>query len=208
MLVVGLTGSIGMGKSTVAEHLERLGVAVIDADKIVHDLYQGVAVAPIEAAFPGTTQAGGVVREKLLAALMEAPDRFAELEAIVHPMVRAAEQDFFQEQFCNRADIAVIEIPLLFETGAERLFDYVIVVSATPEQQSKRVMERPGMTPEKLAQILKRQMPDAEKRKKADFIVDTSVTVRETEAQTEAIFAKLLSQAGTAYHRHWAECVK
>lgn len=208
MLVVGLTGSIGMGKSTVAEHLERLGVAVIDADKIVHDLYQGAAVAPIEAAFPGTTEAGGVVREKLLAVLMEAPDRFAELEAIVHPMVRAAEQDFFQEQFCNHADIAVIEIPLLFETGAERLFDYVIVVSATPEQQSKRVMERPGMTPEKLEQILKRQMPDAEKREKAHFIVDTSLTVAETEAQTEAIFAKLLSQSGTAYHRHWTECVK
>lgn len=208
MLVVGLTGSIGMGKSAVAAHLMKIGVPVIDADKIVHDLYAGAAVDPIEAAFPGTTENGRVVREKLAAQLIAAPARFAELEAIVHPMVRAAEHDFLQQHFSNGADVAVVEIPLLLETGAEALFDKVVVVSASPEQQKERVLERPGMNLDKFQEILKRQTPDAEKCRKADFIVDTSGTIAETEAQTEAIFAKLRSQNGTAYHRHWAQSVE
>ena len=135
---------------------------------------------------------------------MAAPERFAELEAIVHPMVRAAEHDFLQRHFANGSNIAVIEIPLLFETGAEELFDKVVVVSTSLEKQKERVLERPGMNADKFQEILKRQMPDAEKREKADFIVDTGGTIDETEAQTEAIFAKLRSESGTAYHRHWA----
>ncbi len=210
MLVVGLTGSIGMGKSAVAEFLKARGVAVIDADKIVHDLYEGVAVPLIEAAFPGTTEDGVVVRQKLASVLMDAPERFSELEAIVHPLVRKAEEDFLREQFRNGSDVAVIEIPLLFETKAERLFDYVIVVSATPDQQRERVLQRPGMTVEKFEGILKRQIPDAEKKEKANFVVDTSGTLAETEAQTEAILARLLESDGSdkkAYHRHWGSPV-
>ncbi|MGH1419556.1 MAG: dephospho-CoA kinase [Hyphomicrobiaceae bacterium] len=203
MIVVGLTGSIGMGKSTVAEHLLNIGVPVIDADKIVHDLYEGAAVAHIEKIFPGSTDNGKVVREKLSAQLMAAPERFSQLEAIVHPMVRAGEREFLDQQFRNGADVCVIEIPLLFETGTEKLFDCVVVVSARVDQQEERVLQRDGMTREKLQEILKRQMPDEEKRKKADFIVDTSVSIADTKAQTEAVFAKILTLNGTAYHRHW-----
>lgn len=203
MIVVGLTGSIGMGKSTVAEHLVGIGVPVIDADKIVHDLYEGAAVEDIEKDFPGSTENGKVVREKLSAQLMAAPKRFSELEAIVHPMVRAREQEFLDAQFRGGADIAVIEIPLLFETGAEKLFDCVVVVSAGADQQEERVLQRDGMTKEKLQEILKRQMPDDEKRKNADFIVDTSASIDDTKAQTESVFAKILALNGTAYHRHW-----
>ena len=146
MLVVGLTGSIGMGKSTVAARLRALGIAVCDADAEVHKLYEGAAVPAIEAAFPGTTAAGKVDRQKLAAALLAEPDKFKRLEAIVHPLVFEAERDFLRAEAAKGAAMAVIEVPLLLETGGEARVDAVIVVSAPPEAQRERVMQRPGMT--------------------------------------------------------------
>jgi dephospho-CoA kinase len=204
MLIVGLTGSIGMGKSTVAARFRHHGIAVCDADAEVHKLYESTAVAPIEAAFPGTTQAGKVDRQRLAQALMVNPEGFARLEAIVHPLVLAAERAFLHAEAANGAGIAVLEIPLLLETGGEARVDAVVVVSAPAGQQRERVMQRPNMTPQKLAQVLARQMPDAEKRARADFIVDTGGTFAETDAQVDNIVESLKGRAGTAFATAWA----
>lgn len=211
MLVIGLTGSIGMGKSTVAKRFAALGLAVCDADAEVHKLYAagGAAVAPIEAAFPDTTGAAGVDRAKLAAKLLAEPAGFKRLEAIVHPLVFQAERDFLRAEAARGAKLAVLEIPLLLEGGGEKRVDVVVVVSAPAAVQRQRVLERPGMTPEKCDQIIARQMPDAEKRAKAHFVVDTSVTIPETEAEVDRIVAVLSERAakgdtGTAYARHWA----
>ena len=174
MLIVGLTGSIGMGKSTAAAYLREKGIPVFDADAEVHRLYEGTAVAAIEGAFPGTTVGGRVDRGALSTALLLAPERFVELEAIVHPLVRAAERAFLAEAEAGGAKIAVLEIPLLFETGADKLVDVTIVMSSTPELQRARLLKRDNLTREKLEKLIARQMPDAEKRAKADFVVDTS----------------------------------
>lgn len=206
MLIVGLTGSIGMGKSTVAARFRANGVAVFDADAEVHRLYEGAAVAPIEAAFPGTTAEGRVDRSRLAAALLAAPESFAKLEAIVHPLVRAGERTFLQGEKDRGAHLAVLEIPLLFETGAEASVDVVVVTSAPAAVQRQRVLERAGMTTERLDALLARQMPDAEKRARADFVVDTSGTIEQSEAQVDAIIARLADQSGSAYQRVWAEC--
>ena len=204
MLVIGLTGSIGMGKSTVAARLRALGIAVCDADAEVHKLYEGAAVAPIEAAFPGTTADGKVDRQKLADALLDRPDRFKRLEAIVHPLVVEAERTFLHDQAAQGAAMAVLEIPLLLETGGERRVDVVIVCSAPAEAQRARVLRRPGMTAEKLDQLLARQMPDAEKRKRADFVVDTGGTFAESDAQVDKIIESLQGRPGTAYAKFWA----
>jgi len=204
MLVIGLTGSIGMGKSTVAARLRVLGIAVCDADAEVHKLYEGAAVAPIEAAFPGTTADGKVDRQKLADALLDRPDRFKRLEAIVHPLVVEAERTFLHDQAAQGAAMTVLEIPLLLETGGERRVDVVIVCSAPAEAQRARVLRRPGMTAEKLDQLLARQMPDAEKRKRADFIVDTGGTFAESDAQVDKIIESLQARPGTAYAKFWA----
>ena len=206
MLIIGLTGSIGMGKSTAAKRLAALGLAVCDADAEVHKLYAtgGAAVASIEAAFPGTTGPGGVDRGELGAALLADPTGFKRLEAIVHPLVYAAERAFLRTQAAQGATAAVLEIPLLFEGGGEKRVDVTMVVSAPPEMQRQRVLARPGMTPEKLAQILSRQMPDAEKRSLADFVVETGATIQETEVQIDKIVASLQGRQGTAYVKHWA----
>jgi dephospho-CoA kinase len=204
MLIIGLTGSIGMGKSTVAARFRALGIAVCDADAEVHKLYEGAAVAPIEAAFPGTTANGKVDREKLAHALLGTPQTFKRLEAIVHPLVFEAERAFLRAEAAKGAGMAVLEIPLLLETGGERRVDVVVVVSAPPEAQRARVMGRPGMTPEKLDQLLARQMPDAEKRKRADFVVDTGGTFADTDAQVDKIVESLQGRAGTAYAQFWA----
>jgi dephospho-CoA kinase len=206
MLVIGLTGSIGMGKSTVAKRFVANGIGVCDADAEVHKLYKagGAAVAPIEAAFPGVTGPDGVERPKLAAALLADPSGFKRLEAIVHPLVFEAERDFLRAEARRGATMAVLEIPLLFEgNGADRV-DVTVVVSAPHEKQRQRVLERPGMTLEKLEQILSRQMPDAEKRKRADFVVDTGVSIAETEAEVDALIARLKGQTGTAYAKYWA----
>ena len=204
MLVIGLTGSIGMGKSTVAARLRALGIAVCDADAEVHKLYEGAAVAPIEAAFPGTTVDGKVDRQKLAQALLDRPDRFKRLEAIVHPLVVEAERTFLHDQAAQGAAMTVLEIPLLLETGGERRVDVVIVCSAPAEAQRARVMRRPAMTAEKLDQLLARQMPDAEKRKRADFVVDTGGSFAETDAQVDKIIESLQARPGTAYAKFWA----
>jgi dephospho-CoA kinase len=205
MIVIGLTGSIGMGKSTAAAHLRARGLPVFDADAEVHRLYAGgQAVERIERAFPGTTSATGVDRGKLSAALIAHPTRLRELEAIVHPMVREAERSFLRREAKRGTQVAVLEIPLLFETDLNRLMDAVIVLSAPAEIQRLRLMERPDMSAPKLEQLLARQMPDAEKRQRADFVVDTGGTLEESRAQLDSIVAELQSWSGQAYARHWA----
>src|SRR5262245_54381463 len=204
MLVLSLTGSIGMGKSTVAAQLRALGIAVCDADAEVHKLYDGAAVAPIEAVFPGTTAEGKVDRQKLAAALFANPGGFKRLEAIVHPLVLAAERAFLQAEAEREAALAVLEVPLLYETGGERRVDYVIVCSAPADAQRARVMQRAGMTPQKLEQMLARQLSDADKRARADFVVDTGGTFEESEAQVDKIVESLRGRPGTAYAKHWA----
>lgn len=203
MLIIGLTGSIGMGKSTVAARFRALGVPVCDADAEVHKLYEGAAVAPIEAAFPGTTAGGKVDRQKLAAALLDRPDQFRRLEAIVHPLVFATEREFLRDEAAKGAPMAVLEIPLLLETGGEKRVDVVVVCSAPPEAQRARVMQRPGMTAEKLEQLISRQMPDAEKRARADFVVDTGGTFAETDAQVDKIVESLKIRAGGAFDKYW-----
>jgi dephospho-CoA kinase len=204
MLVVGLTGGIGMGKSAVAARLRALGIAVCDADAEVHKLYAGAAVPHIEAAFPGTAANGQVDRQKLAAALLADPAGFKRLEAIVHPLVLAAEREFLRAEAARGAALAVLEIPLLFETGGERRVDAVIVCSAPADLQRERVLQRPGMTPEKLAQMLSRQIPDAEKRRRADFVVDTRGTFAESEAQVDRIVESLQGRPDTAFAKYWA----
>ncbi len=204
MLVLGLTGSIGMGKSTVAARLRALGLGVLDADAEVHKLYDGAAAHPIEAAFPGTTAEGKVDRQKLAAVLLADPAGFKRLEAIVHPLVFASERAFLQAEAARGAQLAVLEVPLLYETGGERRVDCVIVCSAPPDAQRARVLQRTGMTPQKLEQILARQLSDAEKRARADFVVDTAGTLKESAAQVDKIVESLRGRKGTAYVKYWA----
>ncbi|HWB46209.1 MAG TPA: dephospho-CoA kinase [Hyphomicrobiaceae bacterium] len=204
MLVVGLTGSIGMGKSAIASRLRDLGVPVCDADAEVHKLYEGAAVVPVEAAFPGTTAGGKVDRQKLAAALLANPDGFKRLETIVHPLVQAAEREFLHRAAAAGAEVAVLEIPLLFETGGDKRVDLVIVASAPEDIQRQRVLERQNMTLEKLEQVLGRQLSDDEKRARADFVVDTGGTFEEMHAQVDRIIEELRRRAGTAFVRYWA----
>lgn len=204
MLLIGLTGSIGMGKSTAAQRFRRNGVPVIDADALVHALYDGEAVAPIEAAFPGTTYGGRVDRQKLSERLLADPKAFKTLEKIVHPLVVDVERKALREAQASGAEMAVLDIPLLFETGGEARVDVTVVVSAPADVQRARVLMRPGMTPEKLDAILKRQMSDADKRKKCDFVVDTGGEVAASEAQVDAIVVSLRGRSGDAFQRFWA----
>jgi dephospho-CoA kinase len=187
MFVLGLTGSVGMGKSTTAQFFADAGVPVHDADAVVHRLYEGEAATAIEAAFPGTTVAGKVDRTKLGARVLDDPGALRRLEAIVHPMVQEAEQRLLAQAEAAGKKVAVLDIPLLFETGGDRRVDAVVVVTAPPEVQRTRVLERPGMTVEKFDAILAKQMPDAEKRRRADFIVDPSQGLDSARAQVGAI---------------------
>lgn len=177
MIVVGLTGSIGMGKTTAANALRRMRVPVHDADAAVHRLLSkgGVAVAPIAAAFPGVGKNGAIDRPALGALVFRDPDALARLEAIVHPLVRAESHAFLRHCAVRRAAIAVLDVPLLFETGRDRDCDVTVVVSAPAFIQAQRVLRRPGMTAERFAEIGARQMPDREKRRRADFIVCTGM---------------------------------
>jgi dephospho-CoA kinase len=193
-----------MGKSTVAARFRALGIGVSDADAEVHKLYEGAAVPAIEVAFPGTTGNGKVDRQKLAAALLANPAGFKRLEAIVHPMVFEAERAFLRAEAARGAPLAVIEIPLLLETGGERRVDCVIVCSASADAQRQRVMQRPGMTLEKLEQMLARQMSDADKRARADFVVDTGGTFAEANAQVDKIAESLQGRQATAYEKYWA----
>ena len=174
MIILGLTGSIGMGKSTTAKLFAEAGVPVYDADATVHSLYESEAVPAIEAAFPGTTADGKVDRARLSARVVHDPAAMKQLEGIVHPMLGASRQKFLHDAEQSGAPVAVVDIPLLFETGGEKRVDAVVVVTTTPEIQRQRILARENMTGEKLDAILARQMPDAEKRRRADFVVDTS----------------------------------
>ncbi len=174
MIILGLTGSIGMGKSTTAKLFEEAGVPVYDADAAVHKIYEGEAAPAIEAAFPATTADGKVDRNKLSAKVVHDPAAMKRLEQIVHPMLGASRQKFLHDAEQSGAPVAVVDIPLLFETGGEKRVDAVVVVTTTPEIQRQRILERDNMTGEKLDALLARQLPDAEKRKRADFVVDTS----------------------------------
>lgn len=191
MIRLGLTGSIGMGKSTVAAMFAAEGVPVFDADAAVHRLQgPGGAVVPaIEARFPGTTGAGGVDRQKLGAAVLGDDAAMKALEAIVHPAVRAERARFLADH--ADAQIVLFDIPLLFETGGERAVDKVAVVSAASDVQRARTLDRAGMTPAKFDAILARQTPDAEKRARADFIIPTDVPLEETRAAVRAVIACL-----------------
>ena len=174
MRILGLTGSIGMGKSTTAKLFAEAGVPVYDADAAVHEIYEGEAAPAIEAAFPGTTVDGKVDRARLSAKVVHDPAAMKQLEQIVHPMLGASRQKFFQDAEATGAPVVVVDVPLLFETGGEKRVDAVVVVTTTPEIQRERVLARGTMDDAKLDAILARQLPDAEKRKRADFIVDTS----------------------------------
>lgn len=203
MLIVGLTGSIGMGKSTVAAMFRERGIPVFDADAEVHRLYEDEAVPLVEAAFPGTTADGKVDRAKLAAVLANDPARFRKLEGIVHPLVRQAEQRFLAEAHRRGDATVILEIPLLLEQGLDELADAVVVVSAPAHLQRARVLERPGMTEARLDALLQRQLPDPEKRHRADFLVDTGGALADTEAQVDAILSALKSMPAEAYERHW-----
>lgn len=203
MLIIGLTGSMGMGKSTAAARFRELGIAVFDADAEVHRLYEGSLSEQIEQAFPGTTREGVVDRAKLSAALLVQPDRFGELEAIVHPAVRHSERMFLEREHACGAKMAVLEIPLLFESGTERTVDAIVTVSAPLKTQRERLLARPGMSEAKLTQLLQRQMSDEEKRARSHFVVDTGGPVAACHAQVDAIVAQLASRKGTAYARFW-----
>jgi dephospho-CoA kinase len=191
MFVLGLTGSVAMGKSTTARFFAEEGAPVHDADSVVHTLYRGDAVPLIEAAFPGTTADGKVDRVKLGARVMGDVPALRQLEAIIHPLVQEAERHFLAEQEAKGTRVVVLDIPLLFETGGERRVDAVVVVSAPAEVQRSRVLERPGMTAERLAAMLALQMPDAEKRRRADFVVDTSQGLEAAHEQVRAILRQV-----------------
>lgn len=198
MFVLGLTGSLGMGKSTTAKFFAEEGVPLHDADAEVHRLYERGATPLIEAAFPGTTVGGKVDRDKLAQRVLGDPVAIRKLEGIVHPLVRRAEEHFLAQAARKGASIVVLDIPLLFETGADRRCDAVVVVSAPADVQRARVFERPGMTEEKFDAILVKQMPDAEKRARADFLVDTSTGFGAARAQVREILAR----AATMPKRH------
>jgi dephospho-CoA kinase len=193
MITVGLTGSIGMGKSTTAAMFAAEGVPVYDADAEVHALYAkgGAAVAPLEAAFPGVVVDGAVDRAKLSHHVVGKPDALKRLEAIVHPLVGESRVGFFQDAVAKGADIVILDIPLLFETGGEKRMDAVVVVSAPADLQRERVLARPGMDEAKLDAILARQMADAEKRARAHFVIDTSRGLDAARAQVRDVLKRL-----------------
>ena len=198
MFVLGLTGSLGMGKSTTANMFAEAGVPVHDADAAVHKLYEGEAAPLIEAAFPGTTAGGKVDREKLGQRVLGDVAALKRLEAIVHPLVRKAEERFLAEAERQGAAVAVLDIPPLFETGGDQRCDAVVVVSAPAAVQRARVLERPGMTQAKFQALAAKQLPDADKRARADFIVDSGQGLEAARQQVREI----LRQVATMPKRH------
>ena len=196
MFILGLTGSIGMGKSTTANFFREAGVPVHDSDAVVHQLYEGEAVAPVEAAFPGVTVDGRIDRGKLAEKLVGYPNAIKRLESVVHPLVRAVSDRFIEQQRARGARVIVLDIPLLFETGGEKRVDAVLVVSAPADVQRARVLSRPGMTAERLDALLARQMSDAEKRARAHFIVDSSRSFDSARAQVLGVLRAVAALPG------------
>ncbi len=201
MLVIGLTGSIGMGKTTAAAYLAKRGVPVFDADAEVHRLYAGRAVPEIAKHFPNAVRDGKVDRAALAQEIAGKPDKLKSLEAIVHPMVVEAELDFLRAQEQQGAALAALEIPLLFETDAIERVDVTIVVSAPEATQRGRVLARPGMSVEKLEHLLARQLPDVEKRARADYVVDSGTSLAHMHAQIDKILNSLLGREGRVMER-------
>ena len=198
MFILGLTGSIGMGKSTTAEMFRAAGIAVHDSDASVHALYRGVAAPLVEAAFSGTVRDGVVDRAALATQVLDDPDAMKRLEAIVHPLVRASRMDFVAAARERGDRLVVVDIPLLFETGTEAEVDGVLLVTAPETVQKQRLAARPGMTAARLAAIVAKQMPDPEKRRRADFLIDTGATHADTERQVHALLRQILGNAENA----------
>ena len=201
MLVIGLTGGIGMGKSAAAERFADHDIPVFNADACVHRLYEGEAVGPIEAAFPGVTRGGRVDRKLLSERIAGAPERLRQLEQVVHPLVIEAELDFLRAQEDKGAALAVLEIPLLFETGADARVDVTVVVSAPHDVQRARVLARPGMTADKLEHLLARQLTDAERRARADFVVDSGTSLQDMRIEIDRLIESLKSRKGRVMDR-------
>jgi dephospho-CoA kinase len=203
MLLIGLTGSIGMGKSETAKMFARLGVPVYDADAAVHALYDigGKAVAPIEAAFPGVEKDGRIDRPTLSKRVLGDPEALKKLESIIHPLVGLAQLDFLRKCDAEGKPMVILDIPLLFEKGGKDRVDVVVVVSAPKDMQRERVLARPGMTPEKLEAILAQQTPDDVKRAGADFVVDSSKGLEHAFQQVKSIIAALQGREGKAWSK-------
>lgn len=200
MIVIGLTGSIGMGKTTTAGMFGDAGIPVNDSDAVVHDLYKTDAVKPVGEAFPGSIREGAIDRVELARQLSLDPGGFSRLEAIVHPLVRDREKQFLERQRSAGADLVLLDIPLLFETGAEKRVDVVVVATCDPQIQRQRVLARPGMTEEKFKLILNRQLPDSQKREHADFLVDTGFGLDQAKKRVEQIINLLRSGIRSEKH--------
>ena len=196
MIVIGLTGSIGMGKSTVAAMFAELGASVWCADDAVHRLYaeEGAGVGPVRELFPEVIVNGAVDRRELASVVLGAPDKLKQLEEIVHPLVGVDREEFLREAALAHAPAVVLDIPLLFENGSEKFFNAVVVVSAPPEVQRDRVLKRPGMSEQKLEAILSEQMPDAEKRQRADYVINTNQPIEATKRDVEKIYRQISQQ--------------
>jgi len=197
MKIIGLTGSIGMGKSTTAAMFREAGIPVYDADAAVHAAYAvgGVAVGPVGEAFPGTVSEGRVDRESLRQQVLGNPDAMAKLNSIVHPLIGKSRADAFAAATASGADMIVLDVPLIYETGGDKNMDAVIVVSAPPEMQRERVLAREGMSPERLDAILAQQVPDAEKRKRADYVIDSGKGLEAARAQVTEVISALRAPA-------------
>lgn len=198
MLIIGLTGSIGMGKSETSKMFARHGVPVCDADALVHALYEsgGAAVAPIAALFPDACVDGRIDRERLSAQVLGKPEMLRKLEQIVHPLVGQAQAQFLQSHAAQGTEMVLLDIPLLLESQGPRRVDVIVVVSAPADMQRARVLARPGMTAEKFETILKKQLPDEIKRAKADFVIDTSRGFQYAEEQVVAVIGALRGRRG------------
>ena len=197
MIILGLTGSIGMGKSTTAQMFQAQGVPVYDSDAAVHALYAsgGAAVAPVDAAFPGVVVDGAIDRARLSQAVVGNSEALAVLESIVHPLVGAHRIGFFEDAQAQGADVVVLDVPLLYETGGDKKVDKVVVVSAPADLQRERVLARPGMDVAKFEAILARQTPDAEKRARADFVIDTGQGLARAREQVRDVLTRLRASA-------------
>lgn len=195
MLKLGLTGSIATGKSTALKAFADLGIPTFSSDEAVHELYRGAAVAPVEAAFPGVSVDGVIDREKLSRHLIGHPLRLKQLEAIVHPLVRARIRSFLADAAARGEPMAVVDIPLLFENGVDWGLDAIVVTVVDEAEQRRRALARPGMTVEKLEAILARQMPQAEKVKRATYIIDTSTTIEATRQAVAELVQRLRREA-------------
>lgn len=202
MLRVGLTGSIGMGKSTMAKFFADVGVPVNDSDAVVHQLYAGEAAPLVDAIFPGTMKNGAIDRQELSRQLSSQSDGFKRLEGIIHPLVRKREQQFIEEEQAKGAEIVLLDIPLLFETGAEKRVDVVVVVSCDPQIQRQRVLARPNMTEEKFNMILSRQTPDAVKRERADYLIDTGGPLETSQQRVAEIVEDLKRRLRSGEFQH------